>query len=199
MWAAIRLGAFFRLVDSLSMAAARPTIFSIGHSTRTSDDLTAILAEASVTILVDVRRFPSSRRHPQFNRGPLASALRNAGLRYEWLGEELGGRRRETRPAEQSPNAAWKVAAFRHYADAMDTPEFLSGIDRLEQLGRSQPTGFMCAEHNWWSCHRRLIADFLVVRGWRVVHLLDAGKSKEHELTEFARVSDGRLTYPSLV
>jgi uncharacterized protein (DUF488 family) len=102
-------------------------------------------------------------------------------------------------PASESRNAAWQVAAFRHYADAMETREFRVGIERLEALARSRPTAFLCAEHNWWSCHRRLIADVLVVRGWNVIHLLDPGKRQKHELTEFARVCDGKLTYPSLV
>ena len=153
-------------------------IFTAGHSTRAIADLVALLGASGVRAVADVRRFPSSRRHPQFNRPALASSLADVGVRYEWLGESLGGRRREILPASQSPNAAWQVAAFRHYADAMQTPEFLAGIDRLEELARAQATAFLCAEHNWWSCHRRLIADFLTVRGWHVVHLLDPGRAR---------------------
>jgi uncharacterized protein (DUF488 family) len=174
-------------------------IFTAGHSTRTIEELIELLVDASVQGVADVRRYPSSRRHPHFNRGALDASLRSAGLEYGWLGESLGGRRGEILPASESRNAAWQVAAFRHYADAMETAEFRAGIERLEALARSRPTAFLCAEHNWWSCHRRLIADFLVVRGWSVIHLLDLGKRQKHELTEFARVRDGRLTYPSLV
>jgi uncharacterized protein (DUF488 family) len=179
--------------------ASPEIIFSAGHSTRTIDEMIALLSDSSVGCVADVRRYPSSRRHPQFNRAALDAALQGSGIAYDWLGASLGGRRAEIVPASESPNAAWQVAAFRHYADAMETEEFRAGIERLEAAARARPTAFLCAEHNWWSCHRRLIADLLVVRGWKVVHLLDPGKRQEHELTEFARVRDGRLTYPSLV
>ena len=175
------------------------TIFSAGHSTRTIEQLIALLLDASVQGVADVRRYPASRRHPQFNRAALDASLRGSGVAYDWLGDSLGGRRAETVPASESANAAWQVAAFRHYADAMESEEVRAGIERLEAAARTRPTAFLCAEHNGWSCHRRLIADFLVVRGWKIVHLLDPGKRREHELTEFARVRDGRLTYPALV
>jgi uncharacterized protein (DUF488 family) len=174
-------------------------IFTVGHSTRSIEELIEILGEAGVRGVADVRRYPSSRRHPQFNRAAMESSLTAAGIRYDWLGEALGGRRREIVPVRDSPNAAWQVAGFRHYADAMQTRDFLAAIEQLEGLARARPTAFLCAERNWWSCHRRLIADFLLVRGWKVVHLLDRGKRQQHELTEFARVEDGRLTYPALV
>jgi uncharacterized protein (DUF488 family) len=176
-----------------------PAIHTIGHSTRSADELVAVLRAAGVTALADVRRFPASRRHPQHNRGALEHTLPAAGIAYTWLGESLGGRRRQTVPTERSRNNGWNVPAFRYYADAMSTPEFRAGIDHLEALGRSQPTAFMCAERLWWSCHRRLIADQLTVRGWSVIHLLDEKTRQPHTLTEFARVVDGELTYPSLV
>jgi len=178
---------------------AATTIFTAGHSTRTIEEMIALLADGAIAAVADVRRYPSSRRHPQFNRGALASSLEEVGVRYDWLGESLGGRRAATVPASESPNAAWQVAAFRHYADAMESEEFRAGIERLEGIARSHRTAFLCAEHNWWSCHRRLIADYLLVRGWTVVHLLDPGKSQQHELAEFARVHEGRLTYPALL
>jgi uncharacterized protein (DUF488 family) len=174
-------------------------IFTAGHSTRSSEDFLALLTDSRVAGVADVRRFPASRRHPQFNRGALEVSLAEAKIGYDWLGESLGGRRGETVPAADSQNAAWQVAAFRHYADAMERPEFLAGIERLEALAHRRATAFLCAEHNWWSCHRRLIADLLTVRGWTVIHLLDAGKSQPHELTEFARVEGERLTYPALL
>jgi uncharacterized protein (DUF488 family) len=172
---------------------------TIGHSTRTAEELIDVLCDAGVEVLVDVRRFPASKRHPQHNRGALEHALADAGLAYVWLGESLGGRRRQTVRAEQSRNNGWDVAAFRYYADAMSTPEFQAGLAELETLARARPTACMCAERLWWSCHRRLIADLLSVRGWSVVHLLDVGKQQPHRLTEFARVEGGELTYPSLV
>ncbi|MET0151750.1 MAG: DUF488 domain-containing protein [Candidatus Binatia bacterium] len=149
--------------------------------------------------LADVRRFPASRRHPQHNRGELERGLASLGIGYEWLGEELGGRRSQMVPPEQSPNRAWRVAAFRNYADAMPTPAFLAAVERFEALARRVPTAFLCAEKLWWQCHRRLLADLMVARGWRVVHLLEPGESHDHRLSEWARVEDGMVRYPTLV
>ena len=176
-----------------------PLIYSIGHSTREADDFLAVLRDAGVGLLADVRRFPASRRHPQYNRPALERLLSDAGIAYAWLGEALGGRRRQLAEPEQSRNRGWQVAAFRAYADFMATPEFRSGVDALEQLARSFPTAFMCAERLWWMCHRRLIADYLTVHGWSVIHLFDVGQRRPHPLTEFARVVDGELTYPGLL
>lgn len=176
-----------------------PVVHTIGHSTRSAEELLDVLREAGVELLADVRRFPASKRHPQYNRGALERTLAAAGLAYVWLGESLGGRRRPTVPAEQSRNNGWDVAAFRYYADFMSTPEFQAGIAELERLAHARSTAFMCAERLWWSCHRRLIADLLTVRGWSVVHLLDIGKRQPHKLTEFARVEEGELIYPSLI
>ena len=146
-----------------------------------------------------MRRFPASRRHPQHNRGPLSETLGAAGIRYVWFGEELGGRRSQILPPEKSPNRAWTVPGFRHYADATSTPAFQSAFARLEALAREAPTAVVCAERLWWRCHRRLLADSFAVRGWRVVHLLDPEKSSEHALSEWARVEKGVLTYPALL
>jgi uncharacterized protein (DUF488 family) len=175
------------------------TIFTIGHSTRSLQELVSCLRDTGISKVADVRRFPSSRRHPQFDRAALERGLREQNIDYVWLGEALGGRRKELLPVERSPNRAWQVAAFRHYADAMTTPEFFAGIEALEDLARSAPTAFLCAERLWWQCHRRLVADFLVVRGWRVVHVIQPGHATEHELTPWARVEEGRLTYPALL
>lgn len=174
-------------------------IYSIGHSTCSAAELIAVMHAAGVQVVADVRRFPASRRHPQYNRAALERTLATAGIAYHWLGEGLGGRRRQTVPTAQSRNNGWEVAAFRYYADAMPTAEFRAGMDELEALARSAPTAFMCAEKLWWSCHRRLIADLLTVRGWTVIHLLDESRREPHRLTEFAQVADGELTYPSLI
>ncbi len=176
-----------------------PLIYSIGHSTRPAEEFLAVLRGAGVGRLADVRRFPASRRHPQYNRAALERRLSDAGISYTWLGESLGGRRRRLDGPEPSRNSGWQVAAFRAYADFMATPEFRSGLDALEHLARSSPTAFMCAERLWWTCHRRLIADYLTVHGWSVIHLFDRGEQRPHALTEFARVVDDELTYPGLL
>jgi uncharacterized protein (DUF488 family) len=143
-----------------------------------------------VTGLADVRRFPRSRRHPQFNTEALTDALGDGYRHFE----ELGGRRR---PGAASVNDGWEVAAFRGYADWMATPPFGRGIAALEEMARAQPTAMMCAEAPWWRCHRRLVSDALVVRGWTVCHILPGGGLAEHALPPFACVDGGRLTYPA--
>jgi uncharacterized protein (DUF488 family) len=142
-----------------------------------------------VTGLADVRRFPGSRRHPHFSRESLAAAV----PRYEHL-EGLGGRRSV---AEGSPNGAWEVKAFQGYADHMRSEEFLRDLGRLEDMARTEPTAFMCAEAPWWRCHRRLTADALTVRGWDVRHIGPDGRLTEHELPDFAVVEGAKITYPS--
>jgi uncharacterized protein (DUF488 family) len=174
-------------------------VYTAGHSTRTLDELVALLESAGVKALADIRRFPSSRRHPQHNLGELERGLTSRGIEYRWFGEELGGRRRQIVPPEESPNRAWQVAAFRNYADAMTSAPFLAAVARLEALALHVPTAFLCAEKLWWQCHRRLLADLLVARGWRVVHLLEPGRSQEHRLSEWARIADGAVHYPALV
>jgi uncharacterized protein (DUF488 family) len=171
-------------------------IWSVGHSNRSFEELAALLAEAGVRLVADIRRFPTSARHPQFRLDSLTAALSELGIRYEWLGAELGGRRRELLPAEASPNRGWRVEGFRHYADAMATEEFVRGVERLETLAREVPTAFLCAERSWWRCHRRLLSDLLASRGWQVVHLIEPGRHEPHRLTPWARNENGRLTYP---
>jgi uncharacterized protein (DUF488 family) len=174
-------------------------VYTAGHSTRTLDELAALLESAGVKALADVRRFPSSRRHPQHNRGELERGLESRGVEYHWFGEELGGRRVQIVAPEESPNRAWQVAAFRNYADAMATAPFLAAVERLEGLALRLPTAFLCAEKLWWQCHRRLLADLMVARRWRVVHLLDLDRRQDHRLTEWARIEDGAVRYPALV
>jgi len=169
------------------------TIYTVGHSTRSSEELLALLREAGVKLVVDVRAFPSSRRHPQFNRSALASWLPCAGIRYEHL-PGLGGRRS---PSPDSPNGGWRETAFQGYGDHMASPEFQRALADLEAQARECPTAVMCAEAVWWRCHRRLIADALVVRGWRVQHLGIGRGTAIHELTDFAVVAPGGVPqYP---
>ena len=156
-------------------------VFTVGHGARPIETFLAILVEARVEVLVDVRRFPGSRRHPQFGREALAAAVQGAGLRYRWEGEALGGRR-HGRPG--SRHNALRNAAFAAYADHMDTETFRNAVDVL--LAGERPA-VMCAETLWWQCHRMLIADALVVRGADVVHLIDTGSRQPHRLTQGAR------------
>lgn len=170
----------------------RPLAFSVGHSTRSLEELLTVLGEAGVRRVADVRTVPRSRRVPQFNAEGLARALPERGLAYVHL-PALGGWRR---PRADSPNAGWSNAAFRGYADHMDSAEFAAGLAELEALARALPTAAMCAEAPWWRCHRRLLADALLARGWRVEHL-GLGRRTMHELTSFAVVRDGRVSYPA--
>jgi uncharacterized protein (DUF488 family) len=165
-------------------------VWTIGHSTRSAGDFVDLLKTHDVRLVIDVRRFPASRRHPQFNSSDLAETLANDGIDYLHL-EELGGRRAPTR---DSPNTAWRIAGFRGYADYMGTPAFQAGLDRLMALAASRRAAIMCAEASWRSCHRALISDALKARGWEVVHIVDA-HTEPHPFTAVARVANGRLTY----
>jgi uncharacterized protein (DUF488 family) len=167
-------------------------IFTIGHSTHGLEAFAEILREHGVACLADVRRFPGSRRMPHFSAESLAAELPRRGIRYLPL-KDLGGRR-DARPG--SPNTGWRVAGFRGYADHMASPEFERALGRLEQEAAACRTAIMCAEGLWWRCHRRLIADALLVRGWRVTHIGPDGRTSPHELTDFAVVEEGRLKYP---
>jgi uncharacterized protein (DUF488 family) len=178
----------------MTLPKVRDSLYTVGHSTRTPDELLAILGEANVALVADVRAFPSSRRHPQFGREALADWLARAWIRYVHM-PALGGRRK---PVAGSPNGAWRDTAFQGYADHMASNEFRAALADLETTARESPTAIMCAEAVWWRCHRRLIADALVVRGWRVEHLGVGDSHAVHELTEFAVVgSDGTITYPA--
>ena len=167
-----------------------PKIWSIGHGTRPVDELVAVLNEAGIRVLADVRSVPGSRRHPQFGRAQLTSSLADAGIEYLHL-RGLGGRREA---APDSPHVAL-TDAFRGYADHMATDEFAADYARLVAVARKKPTAFMCAETLWSQCHRRMLADRLTVGGWSVVHLIGPGKSEPHALWDVARVVDGALTY----
>src|SRR5690349_21673203 len=153
-------------------------ILTVGHSNHEEDEFVELLRGAGVELIADVRRYPGSRRLPHFERSALAGVLLAAGIHYRWFGETLGGRRE---PVEHSPNDAWENAQFRGYADHMASDEFVAGIAELEEVARQQRTAVMCAEAWWVRCHRRLLADALLVRGWRVLHLDGRGGLAEHE------------------
>ncbi len=167
-------------------------LWTIGHSTRDWADFVALLHDAGIQVLVDVRRFAGSRRNPQFSPDAMAPALQAAGIRYLPM-PDFGGRRK---PALESPNRAWRVAAFRGYADYMATDAFVQARERLMRLAGSTRCALMCAEAVWWRCHRRLIADDFSARGWEVRHIMGAGKTSVHEVNEDAVMVDGVLRYP---
>jgi uncharacterized protein (DUF488 family) len=144
-----------------------------------------------VRTLADIRTVPGSRRHPQFGQAPLRESLARAGIGYVHL-RGLGGRRD---PSPDSPHTALRVDAFRGYADHRTSAEFARDRDALEERARSAQTAFMCAETQWTECHRRLLADLLVTRGWEVAHLLERGEREPHRLWDVARVVDGSLVY----
>ena len=169
------------------------TIWTIGHSTRSIEELLGVLGVHGIEAIVDVRRFPGSRRLPQFGSSALESALAAQGVDYRWIGE-LGGRRR---PDPNSPNVAWQHAAFRAYADHMATTEFATGLFELEMIASSAATAVMCAEALWWRCHRRLIADALTALGYEVRHIRDASEAEVHRLAPPAALVNGVLTYAS--
>ncbi|MGH7505040.1 MAG: DUF488 family protein [Longimicrobiales bacterium] len=170
--------------------------FTIGHSTRTVDELIALLREHGIRLLVDVRRFPGSRRHPQFGKEALQHTLAGAGIAYRHA-EALGGRR----PVDpDSVSSGWRNAGFRGYADYMQTPEFGAALAELESLIASTRVAVMCAEAVPWRCHRNLIADALVAHGHDVFHIIAAGDVRAHALPPHARITgDQRVTYPGNV
>jgi uncharacterized protein (DUF488 family) len=165
-------------------------VHTVGHSTREADVLLALLAAHAIACVVDVRRWPASRRYPHFAREPLAAALAAAGIDYVWR-QDLGGYRT---PAADSANTGWRVGAFRAYADFMLTPGFDAIMAELAPLAGARRIALMCAEAVPWRCHRQLLADAFTVRGWPVRHILDDGCA-EHRLPAFAQPSGTRILY----
>ena len=167
------------------------TVWTIGHSTRSLEGLLELLTANRIEAVADVRRDPGSRRWPHFAREPLAAALETRGILYIWF-PELGGRRT---PRSDSPNTAWRSAAFRGYADYMATEAFAGGLDRLVNLASGLPTSILCAEALWWRCHRGLIADVLRWLQFEVIHIMGPGSTASHPYTAAARFVRGRLSY----
>jgi len=173
--------------------AKRPTeILTIGHSTRSLEELLRLLEAHGVKHLADVRTIPRSRHNPQFNRESLAGQLRRAGIGYTHM-PVLGGLRHARR---DSPNGGWRNASFRGFADYMQTPEFEAGLEALIEAAAGARTVIMCAEAVPWRCHRSLIADALSARGIGVEHILSATRAEPHALTAFATLEGTRVTYP---
>lgn len=171
------------------------TLWTIGHSNHDADAFAALLARHEIALVVDVRTVPRSRRHPHFATEAMAAWLPARGVAYRHA-PGLGGWRHARR---DSPNGGWENDSFRGYADYALTGEFAAALEELCELARRQRTAVMCSEGLWWRCHRRLIADRLLVAGWEVRHIAPDGKVAPHELTAFAvRQADGTLLYPPL-
>lgn len=168
------------------------TLYTIGHSTRSLDELIEALRTHDIRTLVDIRSFPVSRRLPHFNREALESSLPQAGIQYMWL-KSLGGYRKKIR--DDSPHVALRNASFRNYADHTETEEFRLGIKKLIATAELSPTAYMCAERPWFRCHRMIVSDYLVAHGHQVLHIDGTGPVKTHALTKEARVVEGELVY----
>jgi uncharacterized protein (DUF488 family) len=167
------------------------TVWTVGHSTRPLAEFLGVLGAHGIELVVDVRRFPGSRRLPHYAGDALAAALDAQGIAYCGL-PALGGRRR---PDPASPNTSWRHPAFRAYADHVATEAFAAGLFELLMVAPGLRTVVMCAEVLWWRCHRRLIADVLLSLGVPVMHIRGAGEAEPHRLAPPGRIARGQLTY----
>ena len=168
------------------------TLWTVGHSTRSIEEFLCLLSGHGIRMIVDVRRFPFSRRHPHFQIDSLSGSLRKAGLEYLSL-PPLGGRRSRQ---PESENDGWRNAGFRGFADYMQTPPFWKGLEILRGYAEEFTVAMMCAEALPWKCHRFLVADAVMSTGWRVRHIIDSNRVDAHEMTSFAQVKDGLIVYP---
>jgi uncharacterized protein (DUF488 family) len=168
------------------------TLYTIGHSTLSLDELIGALQAHSIQTLVDIRSFPMSRRLPHFNRESLEKSLPAAGIQYVWM-KDLGGRRKKS--LDDSPNVALRNDSFRNYADYMLTPEFERAVAELIEIADHSRTAYMCAERVYFKCHRMLVSDWLVAHGHKVLHIEDEKPAKPHKLMAEARAVDGKVIY----
>ncbi|HEX8517906.1 MAG TPA: DUF488 domain-containing protein [Bacteroidia bacterium] len=173
------------------MEIEQHTIRTIGHSTRSLNEFVEILKSFQIELLADIRNYPGSKRYPHFNKENLEVSLRDNDIEYVHL-KSLGGRRKAL---PDSKNTGWRSAAFKGYADYMDSKEFLQGITELGEHAGNKRTAYMCSEAVWWRCHRSLVSDYLKARGWKVIHIMGIGKEQEHPYTSPARIVGGHLTY----
>jgi uncharacterized protein (DUF488 family) len=166
-------------------------IWTIGHSIHTAEEFLYMLKSFQIELVADIRSFPGSRRYPHFNKEALKVFLPESDIEYIHL-TDLGGRRKTS---TDSHNTGWRVAAFRGYADYMETDNFMMAIRELENLAYEIRVAYMCSEAVWWRCHRSLVSDYLKHKGWLVTHIMGVGKGEEHTYTEPARISGDRLVY----
>lgn len=166
-------------------------IWTIGHSTRSLEELIEILNSFQIELLADVRSYPGSRKFPWFNKDNLQNEIPSHGIEYTHIAK-LGGRRKFSK---DSKNIAWRHPAFRAYADYMETEDFAEGIKELIALASAKRVVYMCSEAVWWRCHRSLISDYLKVRGWKINHIMGKDLSKEHPYTGAATIQEGKVRY----
>jgi uncharacterized protein (DUF488 family) len=179
----------------MSRAFGARTVHTIGHSTLTLAEFTRLLKQSAIEIVVDVRSYPRSRRHPQFNIDTLPQSLSALGVGYEHIAE-LGGRRRRPRDAPPSPNTFWRNDSFRNYADYAMTEPFRIGMARLRTTVDRGRSAVMCSEALWWRCHRRIISDYLLTEGFEVLHIMGASTPAPAALTPAVeQLPDGTLIY----
>lgn len=179
------------------MSASQGGIFTIGHSTKPWEEFVDLLEEHRINTLVDIRRFPGSRRYPQFEKGKMQAKLPDQQIGYVHL-EALGGKRDPQK--ESHRNMGWRNQSFRGYADHMSTVEFKSGVDQLLGLYKAGRVAIMCAEALPWQCHRSLVSDYLAgILDLNVQHIMPDGKLQPHLVTEFAQVTDKSLSYPKVI
>lgn len=171
----------------------KPSLFTIGHSTRPLSDFMGLIDAYGVKQIVDVRSIPKSRHYPQFNEDNLKQSLKRGGVRYKHI-IKLGGLRHSKKG---SLNLSWRNLSFRGFADYMATQEFSDGLDELMHIASMRETAIMCAEAVPWRCHRALIADALVKNGWIVRDIMTRTNAPMHRLTAFLKVRKGQLTYPA--
>ena len=176
-----------------SVRMEKKSIYTIGHSTHSMEEFLELLGAYEIRCLVDVRTVPKSRKNPQSGIDLLPGELQVAGIEYQHF-KDLGGLRH---PAKDSPNTGWRNASFRGYADYMASAGFRAAFTRLENLAHAKRTAIMCAEAVPWRCHRSLIADALTVDGWQVCHIMSKTQAREHTLTSFLVVHEGKLSYPA--
>jgi len=168
-----------------------PTLYTIGHSTRDIGSFLELLQQNNIVVLVDVRRFPSSRKFPHFNKERLKQSLEESTIAYLHY-EDLGGRRK---PQENSTNLAWRNKSFQGYADYIETENFEKAIEKLIDIAQQKTTAIMCSEAVWWRCHRALISDYLKVRGWKILHIISKTSVQEHPYTTAAKIINNKVSY----
>ena len=173
-----------------------PPVFTIGHSTRTLAEFVGVLRTGAVELVVDVRTVPRSRTNPQYNFDVLPDSLGEWQVGYRRIAE-LGGLRGRSQSVPPEVNGYWENRSFHNYADYALSDEFEGGLEQLMTLAADRPTAIMCAEAVWWRCHRRIIADYLLLRGRDVIHLMGEGRSEPAKMTSGAQERDGRLVYPA--
>jgi len=169
-------------------------VFTIGHSNLSFEQFVSLLKEFEICLVADIRRYPSSRKFPHFNRPALCERLAAENIGYLWL-EALGGRR-HTAVGDKSPNMGLRSPGFHNYADYMATDEFRNGVRDLLSAAARSCTAVMCAEKLYWKCHRRLVSDYLTAQGVEVVHIIEPGRSSNHALTPDAVITKTGVIYP---